>query len=67
MGVLDASRLRPVICWKRCCGFQQELEQQLKAMRSVLPRWSQGEPSTGNAVGAVIPNPRRHVKPDSMR
>ena len=21
MGVLDASRLRPVMCWKRCCGL----------------------------------------------
>ena len=21
MGVLDASRLRPVMCWKRCCEF----------------------------------------------
>jgi hypothetical protein len=21
MGVLDASRSRPVMCWKLCCGF----------------------------------------------
>ena len=25
MGVLDASRYRPVMCWKRCCGFSTQV------------------------------------------
>ena len=25
MGVLDASRFRLVMCWKRCCGFSTQV------------------------------------------